>query len=115
MTDRMKEVRLIRCKKLLNLMKAFGSVIKFFSDEKIFTVDRSVNRRNDRWIASSSSEVHRTITTKKPASVMVICLVSSGGDVLAHIFTDREKSGRSDVLEGLGGQNHSFDEGEGSW
>ena len=64
-----------RCKKLLNRMKANGSVIKFFSDEKLFTVYRSANRRNHCWIASWSSEVHRTITTKKPASVMAICVV----------------------------------------
>ena len=66
----MKEARLIRCKKLLNWMKANGSVIKFFSDEKIYTVNSCANRLNDRWIASSSSEVHHTMTTKKPASVM---------------------------------------------
>ena len=73
LTNRMKEVRLIKCKKLLNWMRPNGSVIKFFSDEKIFTVDWSANRRNDRWIASSSSELHHTMTTKKPASVMAIC------------------------------------------
>ena len=48
LTDRMKEVRLMMCKKLMNWMKANGSVIKFFSDEKIFTVDRFAIRRNNR-------------------------------------------------------------------
>ena len=92
LTDRMKEVRLIRCKKLLKWIKANGSVIKFFSDEKIFTIDRSANRRNDRWIASSTSEVHHTMTSKKPASVMTICVVSREGDVLTHFFANREKA-----------------------
>ena len=72
-------------------MKENGSVMKFFSDEKIFTIDRSANRRNDRWIASSSSEVYHTMTMKKSASVMAMCVVSSEGDVLTHFFADLEK------------------------
>ena len=91
LTDRMKEVRLNRCRKLLNWMKSNGSVMKFFSDEKIFTVDRAFNRRNDRWIASSINEVHPTMTTKMPARVMALCVTSSEGDVLTHFFADREK------------------------
>ena len=91
LTDRMKEVRLKRCRKLINWMKTNGSVIKFFSDEKIFVVDRAFNRRNDRWIASSSSEVCHTMTTKHPAGVMAICVVSSEGDVLTHFFAEKEK------------------------
>ena len=55
--NKMKEVRLVRCKKLLNWLKGNGSILKFFSDEKIFTVDRSFNKRSDRYIASSSSAV----------------------------------------------------------
>jgi hypothetical protein len=91
LTNRMKEVRLERCRKVLNWLKSNGSAIKFFSDEKIFTVDRAFNRRNDRWIASSSTDVHPTMTTKKPASVMALCVVSSEGDVFTHFFANREK------------------------
>ena len=101
LTDRMKEVRLIRCKKLLNWMKENGSVIKLFLDEKIFTVDRSANRRNDRWIAFLSPEVHHTMTTMKPASVMAICVASSQGDVLTHFKKLMQR-----LLQGPGGQNH---------
>ena len=42
--NRMREVCLNRCKKLLNWIRANGSVIKFFTDEKIFAVDRAFNR-----------------------------------------------------------------------
>jgi hypothetical protein len=76
----MKEVRLERCKKVLSWLKSNGSVIRFFSDEKIFTVDRTINKRNDRWIASSTSVVCSTMTTKHPASVMVLFVVSNTGD-----------------------------------
>lgn len=91
LTRKMKEIRLTRCQKLLNWMKSNGSVIKFFSDEKIFTVDATFNKRNDRWIASSSSEVQHKTTTKKPASVMVLCVVSTEGDVFTHFFNNKEK------------------------
>ena len=36
LTDRMKEVNLDKCRKLLNWMKADGSVIKFYSDDIFF-------------------------------------------------------------------------------
>ena len=54
LTEKMKEICFNRCKLILNLLKSNPWKIKFFSDEKIFTVDRASNRRNDRWIASSS-------------------------------------------------------------
>ena len=77
MTKRMKEVFLNRCGKLLNWIKANGSVIKFFYDERIFPVDRAFCRWNGHCIVSSSKEVHHTMTTKYPAGVMAICVVLS--------------------------------------
>ena len=44
LTNRMKKVFLNRCRKLLNWIKANGSVIKFFCDERIFPVDRAFCR-----------------------------------------------------------------------
>ena len=55
LTDRMSAISLQRCKKLITWMKGNGGVIKFFSDEKNFTVDCAFYRRNDSWIASSPS------------------------------------------------------------
>ena len=62
-TDKMRGIRLQRCKKLITWMKGNGGVMKFFSDEKNFTVDCAFHRRNDRWIASSRSEVQSKMTT----------------------------------------------------
>ncbi|QQP37551.1 Uncharacterized protein FKW44_017846, partial [Caligus rogercresseyi] len=53
---------------------------KFFSDEKIFTVDRFSNRQNDRWLAKTKKEVTKSFRTKNTASVMVLGVVSTAGD-----------------------------------
>ena len=63
LTDRMRGIRLQRCQKLVTWMKGNGGVMKFFSDEKNFTLDCAFHRRNDRWIASSRSEVQSKMTT----------------------------------------------------
>ncbi len=58
LTDAMKVKRVARCELLLSLLKhqAAGRM-RFFSDEKIFTVEQKVNRRNDRWLAMDLGEV----------------------------------------------------------
>ena len=90
-TNRMKEVFLNRCRKLLNWIKANGSVIKFFSDERIFPVDRAFCRWNGHCIVSSSKEVHHTMTTKYPAGVMAICVVSKESNVLNCFYAEHTK------------------------
>ena len=90
LTNKMKEVRLERCRKVLKGSKSNGSVIRFSSDEKIFTVDRAFNRPNDWSIAFSAADVRPTMTTKYPASVMVLRVVFSKGDVFTHFFAERE-------------------------
>ena len=64
LTEKMKEIHFNWCKLILNLLKSNPSKIKFFSDEKIFTVDRASNRRNGCLIASSSKEVFPVMSTK---------------------------------------------------
>ena len=91
LTDRMRGIRLQRCQKLVTWMKGNGGVMKFFSDEKNFTVDCAFNRRNDRRIASSRSEIQSKMITKQPAKVMTLCVVSSEGDVLTHFFEPTKK------------------------
>ncbi|QQP54437.1 Transposable element tcb2 transposase [Caligus rogercresseyi] len=89
LTGKMKEVRLRRCKKVLNSLKSGTSPhLKFFSDEKIFTVDRSSNRQNDRWLAKTEKEVPNSFKTKNPASVMVLGVVSTAGDAGEEINID---------------------------
>ncbi len=59
----------------------------FFSDEKNFTQDQKVNRRNNRWLCSDPTEVPIFAPTKFPANVMVLGVVSNKGDVMPpHIF-----------------------------
>ena len=91
LTNRMKEVFLKRCRKLLNWIKANAPVLKFFSDERIFPVDKAFCRWNDHCSISSSKEVHHTMTTKQPAGVTAICGVSSESNVSNRFFVERTK------------------------
>ncbi|XP_014784635.1 uncharacterized protein LOC106879525 [Octopus bimaculoides] len=79
LTTTMKEKRLERCKKISTWFKKKSSIVTLFSDEKIFTVDAVLNRRNDRFIAKSTAEVRGTFKTKHPAQVMAFGVVASGG------------------------------------
>ena len=58
LSPQLKERRLAKSQLLLSSLKHEASGrLRFFSDEKIFTIDAKVNRRNDRWIASDPSDV----------------------------------------------------------
>ncbi|QQP48557.1 Uncharacterized protein FKW44_008915 [Caligus rogercresseyi] len=57
LTEDMKRKRLTRCKKVLTWLKGNGSIVKIFSDKKIFTVDQVYNRRNDRWLGETTEGV----------------------------------------------------------
>ncbi|UYV68766.1 hypothetical protein LAZ67_6000748 [Cordylochernes scorpioides] len=58
-------------------------------DEKNFDVDQKVNPRNDRWICKDSSEIPVVMHTKFPASVMVLGVISSEGDVMPPHFFEK--------------------------
>lgn len=65
--------------------------IRFFSDEKIFTVEEYLNRHNDRWLARDPDEVPVVPRVKFPANVHVLGVVSSEGDVMPpHFFKKGE-------------------------
>lgn len=91
LTEAQQESRFSRSKVLLNNVKhaAAGRAI-LFSDEKIFTVNAILNRRNDRWIGGGPSDVPDNVkytnTTKHPASVMVFGLISSDGKKMPPVF-----------------------------
>ena len=82
------EKRFVRASALLNDMKHDTSgYLRFFSDEKIFTQQQKVNRRNDRYLTDDAEEVPVVMSVKFPANVMVLGVVSSEGDVMPpHIF-----------------------------
>ena len=50
---------------------------------------------------SQTSEVHRKMTTKQPAKVMTLCVVSTEGDVLTHFFEPRKKVNAATYCEVL--------------
>ncbi len=101
LTESQKDARVRKGKKLLNLLKKgeFGD-LRFFSDEKIFTVDITINRRNKRWICKEASEVPMVFRSKKPASVMVLGVISTNGDVMPpHFFKPGQMVNKEVYLE----------------
>ena len=61
--------RVARCNLLLYSLKNEASEpIRFFSDEKMFTVDIKINRRNDRWLAYNPADVPVVAKTKFPVN-----------------------------------------------
>lgn len=52
----------------------------------MFDVDQKRNRRNDRWICRDPSEIPIVMKSKYPASLMVLSVLSSDGDVMPPYF-----------------------------
>ncbi|QQP48865.1 Uncharacterized protein FKW44_009318 [Caligus rogercresseyi] len=73
LTQRHRDLRLDRCRRILSDLKHNGDRVVFFSDEKTFTVDPVYNKQNDRVICFGNvSNVIRSVSkTKHPASVMM--------------------------------------------
>ncbi|CAK9827593.1 Transposable element Tcb1 transposase [Anthophora retusa] len=92
LSETAKTKRIARCNLILcSLKNEAAGRLRFFSDEKIFTVDAKVNRRNDRWLAHDPADVPVVARTKFPASVHVLSVVSSEGDVMPpHFFKKGE-------------------------
>jgi inhibitor of nuclear factor kappa-B kinase subunit alpha len=94
LTEVMKQKRLERCKKLRQYLRKNQSIVKIFSDKKIFTVDQVTNRRNDRFIAETPDEVKGVYRTKHPAQVMVLGVLGSDGQKMPpYFFKAGEKIG----------------------
>jgi inhibitor of nuclear factor kappa-B kinase subunit alpha len=102
LTDRLKELRLERSKKLLSrLRKLPESMVKIFSDKKMFTVDQVYNRRNDRVIVDEGQSATPVNKTKHPAGVMMLGIVSSDGKKCPPIFIPSGLKVNTDVYIGL--------------
>ena len=102
LTEPQKVVSLQNFKKVLSSLKSTGGHVRFFSDEKIFTVDRTINGRNDCWICVDPADVTASFTTKHPASIMVLGVISSNGDVMPpHFFKSGEKVNKEVFLNVL--------------
>lgn len=87
-----KTARIERCRKLIDSLKHDAAHrIRFFSDEKIFTVDQKFNRQNQRCYAVSPEKSCIVPKTKFPASVHVLGVVSSEGRIMPpHFFKKGE-------------------------
>eukprot|EP00096_Caligus_rogercresseyi_P012791 TRINITY_DN5471_c1_g1_i1.p1 TRINITY_DN5471_c1_g1~~TRINITY_DN5471_c1_g1_i1.p1 ORF type:complete len:230 (+),score=51.50 TRINITY_DN5471_c1_g1_i1:315-1004(+) len=88
LTQRHRDLRLDRCRRILSDLKHNGDRVVFFSDEKTFTVDPVYNKQNDRVICFGNvSNVIRSVSkTKHPASVMMLGIVASTGDKMPPIW-----------------------------
>ena len=88
MSQTTKETRFRKAKKMLWELKKNPNPNRliFFSDEKNFTQDQKVNRRNNRWLCTSIDQVPIVMSTKFPATVMVLGVVSNEGDVMPPYF-----------------------------
>lgn len=88
LTDKLKEIRRTRSKTLLKIFgkKLYRKIL--FTDEKIFTVEASFNKQNDRVYARSSKDACDKIPCVQrghhPASVMVWWGVSWDGATDIH-------------------------------
>ncbi len=87
LTERLKQLRIERSKRLLSKLKKLDpATVKIFSDKKIFTVDQAYNRRNDRFIVDQGNPATPVSKTKHPASCMVLGIVCSDGQKPPPIF-----------------------------
>ena len=102
LSKKLMERRVLKCCKLLNMLKhpKEPRMLWFFSDEKNFCQDQVHNSQNHRWLAKTPfpkkkgqkkrvarTDIPRVMKTKFPATVMILGVVSSEGDVMPpHFF-----------------------------
>lgn len=99
LTQKAKERRLERARKLLAKLKnpREKKSLIFFSDEKNFQQDQKVNRRNNRWLCESVTNVPIVMKTKFTATVMVLGVVSNEGDIMDPYFFSQGLKINADV------------------
>jgi inhibitor of nuclear factor kappa-B kinase subunit alpha len=108
LTDKMKQVRFERSKALLRRVASRRWETVVFSDEKVFTIEQSLNKQNDRiWMASlpsSNSSFQMAARSQKPASLMVWAAITSNGKSPLHFVKPGVKIDqvyyREHILEG---------------
>lgn len=88
LTPQLKRQRELKCKRLLQRYADNGHRRILFTDEKIFNIEESYNRQNDRVYATSSREarekVPKLIRGHHPSSVMVWWGVAYDGATKLH-------------------------------
>lgn len=109
LTAKQKKARVQKCRSLLRRHAGESWKSILFTDEKIFTVEASLNRQNDRVYARSVADIpstkRRVIRSHHPGSVMVWCGVSWEGKADLHFVKQgvkvSAKNYLSDVLQPL--------------
>jgi len=101
-TEDSRKKRLCRAKLLLNDVKHSSGRVILFSDEKLFCVDRVLNRRNNRYISVKPAEdvpdhVKHVSKTKNPAKVMVLGVVASNGKKCPPVFIPQKERINADA------------------
>ncbi len=102
LTEKNKEDRVTKCKKIINWLKHHPSTVLIFSDKKMWTVDQSRNRQNDRYLASSPDQVPPINRTKHPQGAMMLGVVASNGKAMPpYWFPAGLRVGAKEYLEVL--------------
>ncbi len=99
-----KERRLQKAKLMLNKLKnpAVNNQLIIFSDEKNFSQDQEMNRKNNSWLCAKINEVPVVMATKFPTTVMVLGMVSNEGTVMPpHIFAKGLKINSEEYMKDL--------------
>lgn len=91
------ETRLAKAKKLLNWIKSHASIVRIFSDKKLWTVDLAHNNQNERCLAFSREDVPAVLTTKHPASAMMLGVVASDGKRMPPYWTAQNVKITADI------------------
>ena len=102
LTEKTKETRLFKAKRLLyQLKKQKPGTVRVFSDKKFFTVDQVHNKRNDRMVVKKGTKPKPIMKTKFPAKVMVLGIVASDGNKCPPIFIKEGLKVTASVYIGL--------------
>ena len=81
--------RVTKGMKLLTWIKHDKGTIRIFSDKKMWTVDQVRNSQNDRFLAYCVEEVPPILSTKHPASAMMLGVVASDGNRMPPHWFDK--------------------------
>ena len=106
LTDDNKQIRLDRCRELLKRAGTLNWERILFSDEKLFSVERSYNSQNDRiWCASSPGNSSIVQHRQNPKSIMVWARICATGKT-PLLFIDsgvkmNKEIYRKEIFEGL--------------
>ena len=78
LSERQKDKRRYRCRKLLQRLKSINLARTFFTDEKIFTIEGALNSQNNRVYAKSKSDLSN-VRVHNPRSAFPKSVMVSGG------------------------------------